>query len=242
MSFIKIENLNFSYNKTSVVLDNISFELNKGEIGVLVGPSGSGKSTLLRCLAGFEKPQSGQISIANTIVYNSLTWLSASQRNVGFLFQNLALFPHMNVQNNILFGISHLTKIEQKHRLEELLTLINLKGYNLKKPEQLSGGEKQRVALARSLAPKPALLIMDEPFSSLDPDLRQSMREEVKAILKAQNMTALVVTHEHQEAYDLADQLGVIEKSKLTAWGNKEDLFKLENRQVPVLNYNSFKN
>lgn len=235
MSFVKVENLNFSYNQATVVLDSISFELHKGQIGVLLGPSGSGKSSLLRCLAGFEKPQSGQISIANRIVYNRLTWLSASQRHVGFLFQNLALFPHMNVQENILFGISHLTKAAQEQRLEELLTLINLKDYHLKKPDSLSGGEKQRVALARSLAPKPALLLMDEPFSSLDPELRQSMREEVKDILKSQNMTALVVTHDHQEAYDLADQLGVIENSKLIIWGNRNDFFKIEKREVPIL-------
>lgn len=235
MSFVKIENLNFAYTEKSLVLDSISLELGKGEIGVLLGASGSGKSTLLRCLAGFEKPKSGQISIAGKVVYDNQTWLAASQRNVGFLFQSLALFPHMNVEENILFGTSHMSKAEQKLRLDELLTLTNLQSYNLKKPETLSGGEKQRVALARSLAPKPALLLMDEPFSSLDPELRQSMREEVKSILKSQNMTALVVTHDHLEAYDLADQLGVIENSKLKAWGNKNDFFKIEKREIPVL-------
>lgn len=236
MSFVKVENLNFAYNETSVILANISFELRKGEIGVLLGASGSGKSTLLRCLAGFEKPKTGKISIDNTVAYDSLTWLSPSQRNVGFLFQSLALFPHMNVEENILFGISHLPTAEQKLRLEELLTLTSLQGYNLKKPEILSGGEKQRVALARSLAPKPSLLLMDEPFSSLDPELRQSMREEIKIILKSQNMTVLVVTHDHQEAYDLADQIGILENSKLKVWGTRDNFFKLENRQVPILN------
>lgn len=235
MSFVKVENLNFSYNDSKIILENISFNLNKGQIGVLLGASGSGKSTLLRSIAGFEKPKSGQILIDDKIVFDSETWLAAGKRNIGFLFQNLALFPHMNVEENILFGISELPKLEQKQRLDDLLKLTNLSGYNLKKIDSLSGGEKQRVALARSLAPKPALLLMDEPFSSLDPDLRQSMRHEVRSILKSQNMTALVVTHDHQEAYDLADQLGVVENTKLKVWGSRDDFFKLENRETPVL-------
>lgn len=235
MSFVKVENLNFSYNASKVVFSDLSFNLNKGQIGVLLGASGSGKSTLLRSLAGFEKPSSGKISIAEHLVFDNNTSLPTSKRNVGFLFQSLALFPHMNVEENILFGISELSKNEQKQRLDELLTLTNLQGYNLKKPETLSGGEKQRVALARSLAPKPALLLMDEPFSSLDPELRHNVRQEVKAILKSQNMTALVVTHDHQEAYDLADQLGVIENAKLKAWGHRDDFFKIEKRDTAVL-------
>lgn len=238
MSFVKIENLSFAYNNSSLVLDSLSFQLNKGEIGVLLGASGSGKSTLLRSIAGFEKPKTGQITIANSVVFDQHTWLSASERNVGFLFQSLALFPHMTVEENILFGISGLPKNEQRQRLEELLTLTNLQGYNLKKPEFLSGGEKQRVALARSLAPKPSLLLMDEPFSSLDPDLRQNVRSEVKSILKLQNITALVVTHDHQEAYELADQLGIIENSKLKAWGTRDYFFNIEKRDIPVLNLN----
>ena len=235
MSFVKIENLFFSYSNTNLVFENLSLNLNKGEIGVLLGASGSGKSTLLRSIAGFEKPKSGKIYVAEQLVFNNETSIPTRNRNIGFIFQNLALFPHLNVEQNILFGITDLPKAEQAKRLTELLSLTNLQGYNLKKPENLSGGEKQRVALARSLAPKPDLLLMDEAFSSLDPDLRLSMRQEVKSILKSQGITALVVTHDHQEAYELADQLGVLEKGSLKVWGPRNNFFKTVQREVQIL-------
>lgn len=233
--FIEIKNLNFSYVGTQPLLKDINLTLEEGEIGVLLGSSGTGKTSLLRCIAGFESPQEGEIKIAGDVVYSQDRSISPRERKVGFLFQSLALFPHLTVEQNISYGISHWDRDKRKQRTQELLNIIGLELHINKYPHQLSGGEKQRVALARALAPEPRILLMDEPFSSLDYSLKESLRKETKKILKSLNMTALIVTHDLEEAYDLADKVGVLKGGRLMSWESKSKLFKLVQREIPTL-------
>lgn len=231
MSFVEIENLVFGYNNGPAVLNGLSLHLQKGEIGALIGPSGSGKSSLLRCIAGFEKPRSGLIRVDGKNFSGTETSSSPPpphERRIGYLFQNLALFPHMSVAENILYGIYNWPVSEQNLRLQELLQLTGLENLKDRRPHQISGGEKQRAALARALAAKPQLVLMDEPFSSLDPDLRQQLRREIRQILKELGTTALIVTHDMDEAYEMCDVAGQIRDGKIARWSARDDIFELK--------------
>lgn len=233
--FLQIKNLDFSYDSRQNVLKNISLSLADHEIGVLLGRSGCGKTSLLRCIAGFERPSSGEIVLDQKILFSSKQSVPPQERGIGYLFQHLALFPHMTVEKNISYGIDHWQKDKRIERLHEVLEFIGLGRYRIKYPHELSGGEKQRVALARALAPKPHLLLMDEPFSSLDYGLRKAMRLDLRRTLKDLGITALIVTHDHEEAYELADRVGVMDAGVLVKEGVKEDLFRSETKQIPVL-------
>lgn len=197
---VEVENLSFSFNrKSSPVINDLSFSINKGEIVGIVGPSGSGKSTLLRLISGLEMPTHGSIKIAGNTVVSEIAFVQPENRGVGMVFQDYALFPHMTVKDNILFGLSKLPRNQRKLRVEEMLELVKMSNFAKRYPHELSGGQQQRIALARALAPKPNVLLMDEPFSNLDADLKESIREDMKDILKKAEMTCIIVTHDRND-------------------------------------------
>ncbi len=224
MSILVVDEVSVAYGKNAIVKE-ISFKLEKGEIGCLLGPSGCGKTTLLRAIAGFEPITHGSVNLCDVIVSEVNFSMPPEKRNIGMVFQDFALFPHLNIADNISFGIRHLSKKDKSARVGQLLSLINLEDYGKRYPHELSGGQQQRIALARGLAPKPDLLLMDEPFSSMDVDLREELAREVRIILKQENITAILVTHDQHEAFAMADNIGVIDKGELLQWGNGYELY-----------------
>ena len=213
---LSVNHLSIAY-QTTQVLNKFDLSLATGDIFALTGDSGSGKSSALRFIAGLDEVQSGQVvldgrQLSNNGVHN----IAPELREIGMVFQDYALFPHMNVKKNIAFGIHHLSNSEQQAKVEELLLMIGLEGIKKKYPHQLSGGEQQRVALARALAPSPKLLLLDEPFSSLDKNHQEQLVLQVRGILKKTNVTSILVTHDKHEATIFADKVGVIENKQLT--------------------------
>ena len=221
---LNVKNVSVAYGK-SVVVEGASLSLNKGEIGCFLGPSGCGKTTLLRAIAGFEPLKQGEILLNNKAVSNSQIHLAPEKRNIGMVFQDFALFPHLNIADNIKFGMRDLQKAEQKKRVAQLLKMVSLEGYAKRYPHELSGGQQQRIALIRALAPKPDLLLMDEPFSSMDVELREELAIEIRDILKHENITAILVTHDQNEAFIVADTIGVMQEGKLTQWADGYELY-----------------
>ncbi len=207
------------------ILDGFSLQLEAGMIGCLLGPSGSGKTTALRLVAGFEQPDAGTITVAGVPVATPERALPPYQRPIGMVFQDYALFPHLTVAKNIAFGLRHWPRAARAERVASLLALVALSDAAEAYPHELSGGQQQRVALARSLAPKPQLLLLDEPFSNLDATLREHLAAEVRRILKAEAVTALVVTHDQSEAFALADRLGVLEAGRIAQWDSAYGLY-----------------
>ncbi len=222
-------------NKVSIelggqtIVSNISLELKPGEIGCLLGHSGCGKTTLLRSIAGFEQPASGEILLHGKQVASPQTTLPTEQRNVGMVFQDLALFPHLTVGQNIAFGMRNYSKKETNQRIELLLELVGLPHLIKQHPHQLSGGQQQRIALARSMAPRPDLLLLDEPFSSQDAERREQLAREIGHILREDNITAMLVTHDQHEAFAMADTIGVINNGKLSQWDTPYNLYHRPN-------------
>ncbi|SRR6056297_337511 len=191
-------------------VDSASITLNKGEIGCLLGPSGCGKTTLLRAIAGFEAISEGRISVRGRVLSTPGMQVSPEQRRVGMVFQDFALFPHLDVSANVGFGLRHLKRRERETRVRRLLTMVSLEDCAGAWPHELSGGQQQRVALARALAPGPEILLLDEPFSSLDSELRTQLASEVRDLLKADSVTAILVTHDQHEAFAMADQVSLL--------------------------------
>jgi iron(III) transport system ATP-binding protein len=196
-------------------VDGMSLAIPPGQFVALLGPSGCGKSTTLRLLAGLERPDAGAIWLAGRCVAGPQTWLPPEARRVGLVFQDYALFPHLNVGDNVAFALTRQSRAQRRQRVAELLDLVGLAGLAPRYPHELSGGQQQRVALARALAPRPAVVLLDEPFSNLDTALRTSTREEVRAILRAAGTTALLVTHDQEEALSLADTVAVMFAGRL---------------------------
>ena len=225
---LTIETLTLGYGGKVVVTD-ATFTLASGQIGSLLGPSGCGKSTLLRGIAGFERPLRGTVSMNGEPLSRPDSLVEPERRQIGMVFQDVALFPHLDVGRNIAFGLRGSTKAEQRRRVDELLELFGLTGYDERMPHSLSGGEQQRVALARAMAPKPKLLLMDEAFSSLDAELRQAIVPEVRRILKHENMSAILVTHDHEEAFAMADRVGVMNAGRIHQWDEPYVLYHLPN-------------
>ena len=207
------------------IISDLSFRLAKGDIGCLLGPSGCGKTTALRCIAGFEPVQSGEIRIAGNVVSRPGTLLTAEKRRIGMVFQDYALFAHLTVAGNVGFGLADRNQPAGKARVDELLALVGLALHAHKHPHQLSGGQQQRVALARALAPRPRLILMDEPFSNLDVELRERLSIEVRDILKREATTALIVTHDQNEAFSLADWVGVMHQGRIQQWDTPYNLY-----------------
>ncbi|QBL10388.1 ABC transporter ATP-binding protein [Rheinheimera sp. D18] len=229
---LNIQKVSIAYAKHNVV-NNICFSLDQGQIGCLVGPSGCGKTTLLRAIAGFEPITAGSISLAGQAVSAADMLLAPEQRQVGMVFQDFALFPHLNVADNISFGLRHSTKANKAAKVKQLLQLVGLPDLAQRYIYQLSGGQQQRVALARALAPEPKVLLLDEPFSSLDAELREGLAREIRHILQQLNITAVMVTHDQNEAFAMADIVGVMQQGQLQQWATPYELYhKPANRFV----------
>ena len=208
------------------IVKNISFSVYSGEIFALLGPSGCGKTTTLRLIAGFEKADTGTISMAERTLADSNTHVPPESRGIGFVFQDYALFPHKNVLENVAFGLRKVPKKKQQERAFEVLEMVGMTNLHSRLPHHLSGGEQQRVALARAIIARPKLLLLDEPFSSLDPGLRQSTREEVRSLLKAEGISAVLVTHAQEEALSFAERLGVMKEGTLEQIGTPETVYR----------------
>jgi iron(III) transport system ATP-binding protein len=202
----------------ATVLRDLDFALAPGEIGCLLGPSGCGKTTALRAIAGFVRPDAGRILVGDRVIASPTTWVEPERRGVGVVFHDYALFPHLSVADNIAFGLRALRGAERLERVTRMLRLVGLDALSARFPHELSGGQQQRVALARALAPEPALLLLDEPFSNLDPDLRERLALELRAILNAAGITALLVTHDQYEAFAIADRVGVMAAGTIAQW------------------------
>lgn len=232
MAQLTLNAVSQSYGARPIISD-LSFRLGSGEIGCLLGPSGCGKTTALRCISGFEPIQHGEIRIGDDVVSRPDAMQAAEQRRVGVVFQDYALFPHLTVAKNVAFGLRNQTSQAKQARVSELLALVGLAPYADQFPHQLSGGQQQRVALARALAPRPRLILMDEPFSNLDVELRERLSIEVRDILKREATTALLVTHDQNEAFSMADWVGVMHHGRIQQWDTPYNLYhKPANRFV----------
>ena len=221
---LRVEQIAVRYAATPVIHE-LSFSLQRGQIGCLLGASGSGKTTALRAIAGFESISAGSIHWAQKTLSSPTQTVPAHQRRFGMVFQDYALFPHLSVQDNIGFGLHDWPRNAAQKRIDELLELVQLREVAKRWPHELSGGQQQRVALARALAPKPELLLLDEPFSNLDAGLREAIGWEVRALLKASNTTALLVTHDQHEAFAIADEVGVLHQGRLQQWDTPYRLY-----------------
>lgn len=206
--FVSIEDLNFQFAKSDTpIINNFSMTVKKGEIVGIIGPSGSGKSTLLRLVSGLEEPTSGKIVIDNRTIVDQKTYIEPQNRGIGMVFQDYALFPHLTVAKNIVFGLHKLSRSNRQERLNEMLELVQLEKYKDRYPHELSGGQQQRVAIARALAPRPSILLLDEPFSNLDADLKTTIRFELREILEKAEMTCLFVSHDQADIDAICDRV-----------------------------------
>ncbi|WP_111977378.1 ABC transporter ATP-binding protein [Algibacillus agarilyticus] len=242
-SIVSVKNIHLHYGQQKV-LSGVDFTLNKGEILCLLGPSGCGKTTILKSVAGLLPISAGTIEINNKVVSRDNEMIPAEKRNLGMLFQDYALFPHLTVTDNITYGLRGLNKNEKQQRLTELLTLVHLDGNQHKYPHQLSGGQQQRVALARALAYKPDLLLLDEPFSNIDTKVKFELIDQVRDIIKQENVAAIFVSHSKEEAYAFADKVALLNQGKVEQLDAPDVLYK-QPKSLFVANFmgalNSFK-
>lgn len=222
MIAVRCQGLSKNFGRVCAV-DGVNLALPPGRFLALLGPSGCGKTTTLRLLAGFEPPDRGEIEIGGRLVNGPGLHVPPEQRSVGMVFQEYALFPHLNVADNVAYGIPK--GVDKKKQVEEMLSLVGLPDVASRMPHELSGGQQQRVALARALAPQPALILLDEPFSNLDAALRQSVREEVRQILRQAQATAVFVTHDQEEALSLADEVAVMMGGSILQIASPQQLY-----------------
>jgi iron(III) transport system ATP-binding protein len=202
----------------AAAVDRLSLVVGAGRIGCLLGPSGSGKSTVLRMIAGFERPDSGEVLAGGEMLSGQGSWVPPERRRIGMVFQDFALFPHLDALANVGFGLHALGRDDRKRRALEMLALVGLAAEAGRFPHELSGGQQQRVALARALAPRPRLVLLDEPFSNLDAEVRTELAQQVRGALVAEGATALLVTHDQREAFAIADEIGVLRAGRLEQW------------------------
>ncbi|MGE3538471.1 MAG: ABC transporter ATP-binding protein [Candidatus Tectimicrobiota bacterium] len=225
-SVLVLHQLGKSFQPGMPVLQDICLQVAAGTMTCLLGPSGCGKTTLLRLIAGFEEPDTGEIRLIKRLVSRPGLIVPPEQRNIGMVFQDYALFPHMTVSQNIQFGLSRWPAAWRRARVHEMLALVGLEALARRYPHELSGGQQQRVALARALAPAPQLLLLDEPFSNLDVHLRQQLRDEVQTILVQAGITTVLVTHDQEEALSLADMLAVLEQGRLVQYAAPDEIVR----------------
>jgi len=218
---ICVHGVSKAYGEVPAVRDT-QLCVERGELVALLGPSGCGKTTLLRLIAGFERPDSGEIMLDGRLVASPRGVVPPERRRVGMVFQDYALFPHLSVAENIAFGVP---RRERRRRLPELLEVVDLEGYERRYPHELSGGQQQRVALARALAPAPSLVLLDEPWSNIDPLLRTAMRDDLAAILRQVGVTVVLVTHDREEAFSLADRIALMRHGTIVQSGSPEALY-----------------
>ena len=221
---LEVEGLEHGYDGETV-LDGVSFAVDAGEIVCLLGPSGCGKTTTLRLVAGLERPADGRVAIAGETVTGPGLTVPPEQRRVSMMFQDYALFPHLRVRDNVTFGLSRLAAREQRRRADELLDKVGMSAYAGAYPHVLSGGQQQRVALARALAPEPYLVLLDEPFSGLDPELRGRVRDDSMHLLKTSGAATLFVTHNAEEAMMMADRVVVMQDGRVVQNGTPEEIY-----------------
>ncbi len=207
------------------VVQNLSMHINKGSLVGLLGPSGCGKTTILRAIAGFEPVYKGTIILRDDVVSRPGYTRAPDKRKMGMVFQDYALFPHLNVSDNVCFGLRNLDSKEKKLTTGKLLEMVGMENMGNRYPHELSGGQQQRVALARALAPQPEIILMDEPFSNLDIDLRERLSAEVRNILKEQGVTGIIVTHDQNEAFAIGDMVGVMNEGKILQWDTPYNLY-----------------
>ncbi len=224
MALLELQDVSYAYGAQKVV-EQLSLRLPAGSIGCLLGPSGCGKTTVLRCIAGFETVSNGTIRVAGDVLSSPSLHVEAERRRIGMVFQDYALFPHLTVADNIAFGLRGSPVVAQQTRVQALLETVGLSGQGKKFPHELSGGQQQRVALARALAPRPRLLLLDEPFSNLDVELRERLALEVRSILAAEGITAILVTHDQHEAFTIADEIGVMHEGRIQQWDTPYNLY-----------------
>jgi len=220
-TIVQLQEVSKSFGGTPVI-QGLSLEVAPGELLSILGPSGCGKTTTLRLVAGFERPDQGVIRVAGRVVADGHAFVPPEKRGVGMVFQDYALFPHLTVAQNVAFGLQDRRAGE---RVQDLLGLVGLGGLEGRYPHQLSGGQQQRVALARALAPQPPVILLDEPFSNLDADLRAQVRREVRQILKATRTAAIFVTHDQEEALAIADRVAVLHQGRLEQVGTPDDIY-----------------
>jgi len=209
-----------------VALDDVSLRLMPGEVLSILGASGCGKTTLLRIIAGFEAVDGGELYLQSSLVSSSGHHQPPERRNIGMVFQEYALFPHLTVAQNVAFGLNGMPKVEQRNRTHDALELVRLDTLHARYPYELSGGQQQRVALARTIAPSPIAVLLDEPFSNLDAGMRQDVRQEVEAILRSKSIAAMFVTHDREEAFAFADRVGVMSAGRLEQVDTPGELYR----------------
>jgi iron(III) transport system ATP-binding protein len=222
---VRIHNLQKHFEEGFAAVKNLDLEIHEGELLALLGPSGCGKTTTLRLIAGLERPDGGTVSIRGKKMADGATFVPPEKRGVGIVFQDLALFPHLSVMDNVGFGLHQLNKAERRGRALEDLSLVGLENLGERYPHELSGGQRQRVALARAIAPRPAVILLDEPFSNLDEDLRLQLREDVRAILEEVGATVVFVTHDQEEAMHMGNRIAVMNHGSIIQIGEPEEIF-----------------
>lgn len=223
-AFLNVENVSFQIDDKPILSD-IHFQLQAGSIAALLGPSGCGKTTLLRLIAGFMPPSTGRISLNEQIVSTPNGALSPEHRGLGMVFQDYALFPHLSVFDNITFGLKKTSKAQANKCVSELLEMVNLPNYDNRFPHELSGGEQQRVAIARAIAPHPKLLLMDEPFASLDTNLRERLVRDLGDLLKQLDMAAILVTHDQREAFAVSEHIALMREGRILQWDEPYNIY-----------------
>ncbi len=207
-------------------VDRVSLRVEAGELLALVGQSGSGKTTLLRLVSGLERPDAGEIRVGDEPVAGAETWVPPEKRNIGMVFQDGALFPHLTVEKNIRYGLRHLSKAACAGKIDSLLCLVGLDGFQKRYPHELSGGERQRLAVIRALAPEPKVVLLDEPFSNLDPALRRNLRGDIHRIIKELNTTAIMVTHDTDDALTVGDRVAVFKDGHIEQIGTSTEVYR----------------
>jgi iron(III) transport system ATP-binding protein len=226
MPYLSISCLSKRYDAGLPVVNGLSLDVGEGEFVALLGPSGCGKTTALRCIAGFLRPDRGHVRLGNDVLDDDDgRHIPTEKRGIGVVFQESALFPHLSVRDNVAFGLRAWSRADRDARVAHVLALVGMTGFEARAPHALSGGQRQRVALARALAPRPRLLLLDEPFSSLDELLRAEMRAEVRAALRAEGTTAILVTHDQEEALQTADRVAVMQGGRIEQVGTPEAVY-----------------